>query len=151
MKLSSLKFDYLLSRPSSMPPLDTYLVFPVSFTSPLLLHNSHWLPLTTRIEFKVLFLVVSLCVLGVKSQLGSAPNHLLWSHQSFHIITVSFCFLSSSYPLFLSPWCFSCLCWDNYGPNQVLCIYWSFSLESYPFASLGRNRSKEPMCGNWHL
>lgn len=26
--------------------------------------------------------------------------------------------------------------WDNYGPNQIPCIYWSFSLESPPFSSL---------------
>lgn len=34
--LASLKFDYLLSRPSSVPPLNSLLIFPVSLTSPLL-------------------------------------------------------------------------------------------------------------------
>src|SRR6218665_3838039 len=38
--LASLKFDYLLSRLSSMPPLDSSLVFPVSLISPLLWHNN---------------------------------------------------------------------------------------------------------------
>jgi len=62
--MASLKFDYLLFRLSSMPTPDQLLVFPVSLTS-LLWHNNF----TTRIEFKVLFLVL-------KSQLGSAPTYL---------------------------------------------------------------------------
>src|SRR6218665_1489117 len=53
-----------------MPPLDSLLVFPrFSHISSFMRQQLHWLPFTTRIELKVLFLVL-------KTQRGSAPKYL---------------------------------------------------------------------------
>ena len=62
--LAFLKFDYLLSRLSSVPPLDSLLIFPVSHISSFMTQQLHWLPFTTGIQFKVIFL-------DLKSRFGS--------------------------------------------------------------------------------
>jgi len=63
------KFDYLLSRLSSMPLLARLIARLSCFShiSSFTTQQLHWLSFTTRIEFVVLFLLL-------KSQLGCAPT-----------------------------------------------------------------------------
>ena len=67
--LASLKFDYLLSRLLNASARLITRLPRCSHISSFMAQQLHWLPFTTRIQFKVIFLVL-------KSPLGSAPKYL---------------------------------------------------------------------------
>jgi len=91
--LASLKFDYLPSRLSSMPPLDSLLVLPVSLTSPLY-------DTTTSLAS-----MLSLPALNSKffSLVLSLNSALLLNTFTITSDPLYLCFLSPQSPLFPTP------------------------------------------------